>query len=115
MRTRWVRAATWAETGKGWERTSCPFFRRLVQHPPACLVRRAAPGAHGEGGGAMNKSSDPITTGLRWTARILGAGILGLFALFYFGTGGPDVWKGPANEMILMVALLISVAGLAVA
>jgi hypothetical protein len=51
---------------------------------------------------------------VRWTARLLSAGLVGLFVLFFVGEGPPPFWPLSAHTLSL-AALCLCLAGLAIA
>jgi len=47
----------------------------------------------------------------RWTARLLGAGLLGLLLMFLIGEGPPNPARLSPAENAMMVSLLVALAG----
>jgi hypothetical protein len=56
-----------------------------------------------------------LESGLRWTGRLLAAGLIGLVAVIFLGEGGFNPLKLTAVEAILMTLFLTACSGLVVA
>jgi hypothetical protein len=64
---------------------------------------------------SLRLTSTFLEPGLRWTARLLAAGLVGLVAVFIVGTGGFNPARLTATEAVLMTCFLASCVGLVVA
>jgi hypothetical protein len=66
----------------------------------------------------MNTIHMPVAgleLGLRWTARVLSALLIGIVLLIFIGEGGPNPFKLSATEAVQMTLFLATCAGLVTA
>jgi hypothetical protein len=64
---------------------------------------------------SFHRSLSGLELGLRWTARLLAAGLVGLVLLIYVGEGGPNPFNLSALEAVQKTLFLTACVGLVVA